>query len=136
MARSLRRIMREHVLQPRRGRCYAITMDGDHDSSTFPDLARNMVATGPNHRWVVDLTYFTMATGVVFFAAMDAWSFRVVGYAISRSMAMGNHTAHIAAANLFVTPTIGFNLLYALVILSLEWRRLVWASVTANPTAE
>jgi len=47
-----------------------------------------------------------------------------------------NHTAHIAGVDLFVVPTIGFKLLYGLVILRLERRRLVWTGVTANPNAE
>ena len=47
-----------------------------------------------------------------------------------------NHAAHIAAVDLFVVPTIGFKLLYGLVILRLERPRLVWTNVTANPTAE
>jgi hypothetical protein len=34
-----------------------------------------------------------------------------------------NHTAHIAAIDLFVVPTIGFKLLYGLVILRLARRR-------------
>jgi hypothetical protein len=46
------------------------------------------------------------------------------------------HTAHIAAIDLFVIPTIGFKLLYGLVILRLERLRLVWINVTAHPTAE
>ena len=47
-----------------------------------------------------------------------------------------NHTAHIAAVDLLVVPTIGFKVLYGLVILRLERQRLVWTNVTANPTAE
>ena len=47
-----------------------------------------------------------------------------------------NHTAHTAGVDLFVVPTIGFKLLYGLVILRLERRRLVWTDATANPTAE
>ena len=47
-----------------------------------------------------------------------------------------SHTAHIAAIDLFVVPTIRFKLLYGLVILRLERRRLVWTNATANPTAE
>ena len=35
-----------------------------------------------------------------------------------------NHTAHIAGVDLFAVPTIGFKLLYGLVILHLEQRRL------------
>ena len=47
-----------------------------------------------------------------------------------------NHATHIAAIDMFVVPTIRFRLLYGLVILRLERRRLVWANATANPTAE
>jgi transposase InsO family protein len=38
--------------------------------------------------------------------------------------------------DLFVVPTIGFDLLYAFVIVRLDRRDLVWISVTTNPTAE
>ena len=47
-----------------------------------------------------------------------------------------NHTPHIAAIDIFVVPTIGFRLLYGVVIICLERRHLVWINVTANPTAE
>jgi hypothetical protein len=47
-----------------------------------------------------------------------------------------NHTAHTAAIDLIVIPTIGFKLLYGLVILRLGRRWLVWTNVTRNPTAE
>ena len=46
------------------------------------------------------------------------------------------HAPHIAAVDLFVVPTIGFKLLYGLVVIHLDRRRLVWTNVTANPTAE
>jgi putative transposase len=46
-----------------------------------------MVVDGPNQLWVADLTYIAIATGFVYLAAiLDAWSRRVVGYAISRSL--------------------------------------------------
>src|SRR5690242_1262698 len=47
-----------------------------------------------------------------------------------------NHAPDIAAMDLFVVPTIGFDLLYAFVIVRLDRRDLVWIDVTANPTAE
>jgi hypothetical protein len=37
-----------------------------------------------------------------------------------------NHGSDIAAMDLFVIPTIGFDLLYALVIIRLQRRHLVW----------
>jgi len=38
--------------------------------------------------------------------------------------------------DLFVAPTIGFELLYAFAIVRLDRRNLVWINVTTNPTAE
>jgi transposase InsO family protein len=38
--------------------------------------------------------------------------------------------------DLFVVPTIGFDLLYVLIIVRLARRDLVWINVTTNPTAE
>jgi transposase InsO family protein len=47
-----------------------------------------------------------------------------------------NHADGIAAADLFIMPTIGFKLLYCLVILSHGRRKLIHHAVTAHPTAE
>jgi hypothetical protein len=47
-----------------------------------------------------------------------------------------NHAPDIAAMDFFVVPTISFSLLYALVIVRLDRRELVWVNVTAEPTAE
>jgi transposase InsO family protein len=46
-----------------------------------------------------------------------------------------NHAPDIAAMDLFVVPTVGFDLLYAFVIVRLGRRELVWTNVTANPEA-
>src|SRR5712672_3054181 len=47
-----------------------------------------------------------------------------------------NHAPDIAAMDLFVAPTVGFDLLYVLVIIRLERRNLVWINVTSHPTAQ
>src|SRR5271157_1392653 len=47
-----------------------------------------------------------------------------------------NHAPDIAAMDLFVAPTIGFNLLYGFIVVRLARRRLVWVAVTTNPTAD
>ena len=47
-----------------------------------------------------------------------------------------NHAPDIAAMGLFVVPTIGFDLLYAFVIVRLGRRDLVWINVTAYSTAD
>src|SRR6267143_1599140 len=47
-----------------------------------------------------------------------------------------NHAPDIAAMDLFVVPTIGFDLIYAFVIVRLARRDLVWINVTPHPTAD
>jgi putative transposase len=86
-SKKLRRLMREHDLQPKRRRRYVITTDSAHAGPIFPDLAKDVVPDRPNQLWVADLTYVAIPGGFVYLAAiLDAWSRKVVGYAISRSM--------------------------------------------------
>jgi hypothetical protein len=47
-----------------------------------------------------------------------------------------NCAPDIAAMDLFVVSTIGFDLLYAFVIVRIDRRDLVWIDVTKTPTAE
>ena len=85
--KKLRRLMREHDLQPKRRRRYVVTTDSDHAGPIFPDLAKDVVPERPDQLWVADLTYVAIPGGFVYLAAiLDAWSRKVVGYAISRSM--------------------------------------------------
>ena len=86
-SKKVRRLMREHDLQPKRRRRFMASTDSDHDNPIFPDLSRDRLVDGPNQLWVADITYIAIATGFVYLAAiLDAWSRRVVGYAISRSI--------------------------------------------------
>ena len=86
-AKKIRRLMREHALNPRQRRRFIATTDSDHNYPIFPNLAKNMKLDGPNQLWVADITYVTIATGFVYLAAiLDAWSRRVIGYAIGRSI--------------------------------------------------
>jgi putative transposase len=84
---AARRLMRENDLQPKRRKRFVATTDSNHDGPIFPDLARHKILDGPNQVWVADITYIAIAAGFVYMAAiLDAWSRRVVGYAISRSI--------------------------------------------------
>jgi hypothetical protein len=47
-----------------------------------------------------------------------------------------NHSAGIGAMDFLIVPTVGFKLLFVLVILRHQRRRLISLSVAANPTAE
>jgi putative transposase len=85
--KRVRRLMREHDLQPRTRRRFVRTTDSDHDQPIFPDRTKEMSVDGPNQLWVADLTYVAIAVGFVYVAViLDAWSRRVVGYAIGRTL--------------------------------------------------
>ena len=85
--KKLRRLMRENGVQPKRRRRFVVTMNSDHGGPIFPDLAKNLVPDRPNQLWIAALTDVAIPGGFVYLAAvLDAWSRKVVGYAISRSM--------------------------------------------------
>ena len=83
--KKVMRLMKENGLTVRPRRRFIVTTDSDHDGPIFPNLAKDMVPTDLNQLWVADITYIAIATGFVYLAAiLDAWSRRVVGYAIGR----------------------------------------------------
>jgi putative transposase len=104
-SKKIRRLMRENDLQPKRRKRFVATTDSDHDGLIFPDFVRHRILDGPNQVWVADITYIAIAAGFVYMAAiLDAWSRRVVGYAISRSidarLAIGRHPSSAATEGL------------------------------------
>jgi putative transposase len=98
-ARKVRRIMREHDLSPKRKRRYVVTTDSNHDSPIYPNVAMNAEIDGPNQLWIADLTYIAIATGFAYLAVvLDAWSRKVVGYALGRSIDARLTSAALEAA--------------------------------------
>jgi putative transposase len=79
------RIMREEALTPHRVRRFITTTDSKHGDLVYPNLAGDILPTGPNQLWVADLTYIRLQKEFVFLAVLlDAWSRKVVGYALFR----------------------------------------------------
>ena len=84
-AKKIRRLMKEHALNPRRRQRFVRTTDSDHDGPIFPFIAKDYEVHGPDQLWVADITYIAIATGFVYLAVvLDAWSRRVIGYALGR----------------------------------------------------
>jgi transposase InsO family protein len=48
-AKEIRRLMREHALNPKQRRRFIATTDSDHDCPIFPNLAKNMKLDGTVH---------------------------------------------------------------------------------------
>jgi putative transposase len=83
--KKVMRLMREHGLSVRPRKRFVVTTDSDHNGPIFPNLAKDVAPARPNELWVADITYIAIAVGFVYLAAiLDAWSRRVVGYAIGR----------------------------------------------------
>ena len=81
--KKIKHLMREHALHPPCRRRFVATTDSDH--RVFLDRSRERDMDGPNQLWVADLTYIAILSGFVYLAAiMDAWSRRIVGYALGR----------------------------------------------------
>jgi putative transposase len=102
------RIMREQDLRVRPRRRFVVTTDSDHDGPVFPNLAKGMAPSGPDQLWVADLTYIRILGGFAYLAViLDAWSRRVVGWAISRRTDADLALAALEAAVLARRPPPG-----------------------------
>lgn len=58
-----------------------------HDQPIFPGRSKDIILDGPDQLWVANLTYVPISGSFAYVAIiLDAWSRRVVGYAIGRSI--------------------------------------------------
>jgi putative transposase len=85
--KKVARIMRDGALSPKRVRRFVVTTDSDHDLPVFPDLTKGFTPVGPDQLWVAALTYIRLANAFAYFAViLDAWSRKVVGYALGNTL--------------------------------------------------
>lgn len=81
------RLMQEDNLLAIRTRTFVRTTDAQHSFAIYLNLAQRMELTAPNQLWVADITYIRLQQEFVYMAVvLDAFSRRVVGWALSRSL--------------------------------------------------
>jgi transposase InsO family protein len=81
------RLMREDNLLCVRKRKFVVTTDSNHTRKVYPNLARNMILTSTDRLWRADITYIRLRDEFVFLAViLDAYSRRVIGWALDRTM--------------------------------------------------
>ena len=81
------RVMRESDLLCRVKRRWITTTDSKHGFPRYPNLIKGADVGQLNQVWLADITYIRIRTGFVYLAAiLDAFSRRVIGYAISTSL--------------------------------------------------
>ena len=87
---TVARAMREMGLKSRVRKAFTpTTTQADPSKRPAPNtLNRDFTAERPNQKWVTDITYLPTAMGWVYLAVVvDLWSRRVVGWAMSDSLA-------------------------------------------------
>jgi len=78
------RLMRQSDLLCRVKRRWTKTTDSKHGFPRYPNLIKGNSIVHLNQVWLSDITYIRIRTGFVYLAAiLDAFSRRVIGYAIS-----------------------------------------------------
>jgi transposase InsO family protein len=81
------RLMREDNLLCVRKRKFVVTTDSNHQRRIYPNLAPSLILTAPDQLWRADITYIRLRDEFVFLAViLDAYSRRVIGWALDRTM--------------------------------------------------
>ena len=81
------RLMSEDNLLCVRKRKFVVTTDSNHGRKVYPNLAATMMLTGMDQLWRADITYVRLREEFVFVAViLDAYSRRVIGWALDRTM--------------------------------------------------
>jgi putative transposase len=81
------RLMCEDNLLCVRKRKFVVTTDSNHTRKVYPNLARGMFLTATDQLWRADITYIRLRDEFVFLAViLDAYSRRVIGWALDRTM--------------------------------------------------
>ena len=81
------RLMRAANLLCQTKRRFVRTTDSGHDLPLYPNLTRELELTKINQLWVADITYIHVREGFAYLAVLlDAFSRRVVGWALSRNI--------------------------------------------------
>jgi len=81
------RLMQESDLLCRARRKRVKTTNSKHHFPRYPNLIKDVAVSGMNQVWLADITYIRIRNGFVYLAAiLDAYSRRVIGYAISTGL--------------------------------------------------
>jgi transposase InsO family protein len=96
------RLMREdNLLCLRRPVFKPPTTDSRHDWRVWPNLARRLVPMAINQLWVGDITYVRLAEAFVYLAVLlDAFSRKVIGWAMADHLRAGLYVARLEAAGI------------------------------------
>lgn len=81
------KIMKNMGIQCRKRKRFVSTTNSKHNLRTYPNLAKDLIVDRIDKLWCADITYIRILTAFVYLAAIiDAFSRKIVGYAIGRTL--------------------------------------------------
>jgi putative transposase len=93
------RLMREDNLLAVQPRAFMVTTNSKHELEIYLNLASRLKLSALNQLWVADITYIRLQTEFVYLAVvLDAFSRKVVGWALERTLATRLAKAALAQA--------------------------------------
>ena len=102
------RLMQESDLLCRSKRRFVRTTNSDHPYRVYPNVYGDTIITGVDQVWVADITYIRLLHEFVYLAViLDAYSRRVVGWALSRHIDAALTCAALKAAIAERNPSAG-----------------------------
>jgi transposase InsO family protein len=106
--RVLRLMRKDNLLCLRRRPFVPITTDSRHEWRVVPNLARGLLLSGLDQLWVADITYVRLLEEFAFLAVvLDAFSRRVVGWALERHLRTSLATTALEMALQARRPALG-----------------------------
>lgn len=85
--KKVAKMMREMGIQVKKAKRFTRTTNSSHNLKVYPNLIKDLIIERINQVWRADITYIGIRDGFVYLAAIiDAFSRKVIGYAISKSL--------------------------------------------------
>ena len=86
--KKVSKIMKNMGIQCRKKKRFVSTTNSKHNLKVYPNLAKDLIVDRTNKLWCADITYIRILTAFVYLAAIiDAFSRKIVGYAIGKTLA-------------------------------------------------
>ena len=86
--KKVAKLMKMMDIQVKKRKRYTRTTNSRHNLKVYPNLIKDLAIKRINQVWCSDITYIGVRSGFVYLAAViDAFSRKVVGYAIAKTLA-------------------------------------------------
>ena len=87
--KKVSKIMKNMGIACRKRKRFIATTNSNHSLKTYPNLAKYTIVDRIDRLWCADIIYIRILTAFIYLAAIiDAFSHKIVGYAIGKTLAL------------------------------------------------